>query len=143
MIKEIDIMSVNYFTNEQVEQLRKNRYVKNVSNKAITYSDDFKELFLIQYDKKSVSTIFKDAGFNPQVLGSRRINSFTYRIKQQAKRIDGISDTRKTNSGRPCTRDLTDAELIEKLKYQNNILKQENDFLKRVKFINKKHLSKQ
>ena len=32
-------MGVSYFTDEQVEELRKNPYVKHVSNKAITYED--------------------------------------------------------------------------------------------------------
>ena len=35
----IEIMGVNYFTDEQVEEFRKNPYVKNVSNKAITYEE--------------------------------------------------------------------------------------------------------
>ena len=44
-MKGSDIMGKNYFTNEQVEFLRKNKYVKHVSNKGITYSLEFKELF--------------------------------------------------------------------------------------------------
>ena len=45
-------MGINYFTDEQVEELRNNPYVKNVSHKAITYEETFKELFLIDYQKK-------------------------------------------------------------------------------------------
>ena len=44
----IEIMGVNYFTDEQVEEFRKNPYVKNVSNKAITYEEKFKEYFYEQ-----------------------------------------------------------------------------------------------
>ena len=40
-------MSVNYFTDQQVAELRKNPYVKNVSNKAITYEEKFKEYFYL------------------------------------------------------------------------------------------------
>ena len=39
-------MGVNYFTDEQVEILRQNKYVKNVSNKSITYDVSFKEYFI-------------------------------------------------------------------------------------------------
>ena len=34
-------MSKNYFTPEQLEQLRKNKYLKNASKKAITYTEEF------------------------------------------------------------------------------------------------------
>lgn len=46
-------MGKNYFTPEQVEQLRKNKYVKHVSEKAITYTEEFKEIFMFDaYDRK-------------------------------------------------------------------------------------------
>ena len=38
-------MGKNYFTPEQVEQLRKNKYVKHVSEKAITYTENLKKFF--------------------------------------------------------------------------------------------------
>lgn len=42
-------MGVNYFTDEQVEELRNNPYVTSVTNKYINYSEQFKELFLVDY----------------------------------------------------------------------------------------------
>lgn len=136
-------MGVNYFTDEQVEELKKNPYVKNVSNKAITYEEELKELFIVDYQNgMSPSQIFIKYGFNPKVLGSSRINKFTIRVKQQNNRLEGFTDTRKSRSGRPNTKGLSDKEIIERLKQQNKILKQENDFLKRIRFINKKQISK-
>ena len=71
-------MGVNYFTDEQVKELRKNPYVKNVSNKAITYEEEFKELFLEDYQNGlTPSVIFQKYGFNTKDLGQDRINSFT------------------------------------------------------------------
>ena len=61
-MKGSDIMGKNYFTNEQVEFLRKNKYVKHVSNKGITYSLEFKELFIKEYGLKNPAKIFEDAG---------------------------------------------------------------------------------
>lgn len=136
-------MGVNYFTDEQVEELKKNPYVQNVSHKAITYAETFKEIFLVEYQNGlSPSMIFSKYGFNPQVIGKRRIDTFTRRVKTQNNRIEGFKDTRKENSGRPSTKELTDKELIEQLKHKNKILQQENDFLKRIRFINKKQLYK-
>ena len=42
-------MGKYYFTNEQVELLKKNKYVKHVSNKSITYTLEFKKLFISEY----------------------------------------------------------------------------------------------
>lgn len=136
-------MGINYFTDQQVEELRKNPYVRNVTYKAITYEEEFKNLFMMEYQNgMTPSTIFQKYGFNTKILGRERIHSFTKRVKKQNNRPEGFSDTRKGNSGRPLTKDLSDKEIIERLKQQNKKLKQENDFLKRIRFINRQQISK-
>ena len=134
-------MSVRCFTDEQVEELRKNPYVKHVSNKAITYEEKFKEYFYQQYTNGVGPTqIFRNAGFDDKVLGHKRIKCFTDRNKAYVKRDEGFIDKRKESSGRPKTKDLTPDEEIARLKHKNKVLQQENDFLKRVRFINKKQI---
>jgi transposase len=43
------------FTKKEIEILSKNPYVKSVSPKDITYTDEFKELFIAQKRKGKVS----------------------------------------------------------------------------------------
>ena len=86
--------------------------------------------------------IFKKYGFDPNVLGAKRRNTFTERLKKQTQRVEGFKDTRKDNSGRPSTKELSLEEQIERLKHKNKVLQQENDFLKRVRFINRKQITK-
>ena len=137
-------MGINYFTDEQVEMLRKNPYVTSVTNKYINYTEEFKELFLIDYQNGMPSTlIFQKYGFDPKVLGERRRNNFVNRIKKQNERIEGFKDTRKSKSGRPQTKELTIEEKLERAEQKIKILSQENDFLKRVRFINKKQIFEQ
>ena len=137
-------MGVNYFTEEQVRELEKNPYVKKVSNKSITYAEEFKELYWIDYQNGiQPIEIFKKYGFDLNVLGAKRRNTFTERLKKQTQRVEGFKDTRKDNSGRPSTKELSLEEQIERLKHKNKVLQQENDFLKRVRFINRKQISKQ
>ena len=137
-------MSVIRFTDSQVDELRKNPYVKNVSNKAITYNESFKQHFIQEYQSgKRPSIIFEEAGFDIQTLGKKRIKCFTDRVKAQYNRYCGFEDQRKYTSGRPKTKDLTPEEKILKLEIKNKLLTQENDFLKRVRYINKKQISKQ
>lgn len=67
-------MSVIYFTDEQVEVLRKNPYVKNVSSKSITYTEEFKVYFHNKHSNGYGPTkIFSDAGFDINIIGATRI----------------------------------------------------------------------
>lgn len=137
-------MGVNYFTDEQLRLLEENPYVVKASKKSITYSEEFKELYWIDYQNgMQPIEIFKKYGFDPYALGSRRRDNFTNRLKKQAAREDGFKDTRSKNSGRPSTKELSLEVQLERLKHKNEVLQQENDFLKRVRFINRKQISKQ
>ena len=137
-------MGVNYFTDEQLRLLEENPYVVKASKKSITYSEEFKELYWIDYQNgMQPIEIFKKYGFDPYALGSRRRDNFTNRLKKQAAREDGFKDTRSKNSGRPSTKELSLEVQLERLKHKNEVLQQENDFLKRVRFINRKQITKQ
>lgn len=123
-------MGLNYFTDEQVETLKLNPNVKNVTHKGITYQDHFKAEFVKAYERgKSPKQIFIQAGFDIKVLGEKRIDCATSRWRKQSQRIEGFKDTRKGGSGRPRTRDLSKDEIIERQKAQIEYLKQERDFL--------------
>ena len=136
-------MGANYFSDELVKELEKNPYVKKVSVKSITYSEEFKELFWTDLQKGMLPrNIFKKYGFDPSLLGPRRTKSFTYRVRKEVTRVEGFKDTRSTDSGRPLARVLTIEEELERLKQKCEILQQENYFLKRVRFINRKQISK-
>ena len=136
-------MGANYFSDELVKELEKNPYVKKVSVKSITYSEEFKELFWTDLQKGMLPrNIFKKYGFDPSLLGSRRTKSFTYRVRKEVTRVEGFKDTRSTDSGRPLARVLTIEEELERLKQKCEILQQENNILKRVRFINRKQISK-
>ena len=137
-------LGTNYFTDEQLRLLEENPYVVKASKKSITYSEEFKELYWIDYQNgMQLIEIFKKYGFDPYALGSRRRDNFTNRLKKQAAREDGFKDTRSKNSGRPSTKELSLEVQLERLKHKNEVLQQENDFLKRVRFINRKQISKQ
>lgn len=123
-------MGKNYFTPEQVEQLRKNKYVKHVSEKAITYTEEFKEVFLLEYNSGKIpSQILTEMGFDIKVLGSSRVKKISERTKKQSLRPEGFKDTRSTESGRPLERELSPEEQMERLKQENEILKAKVEFL--------------
>ena len=129
-------MGKNYFTPAQVEELRKNKYVKKVSEKAITYTEEFKEIFMLEYNNGNIpSMILTEMGFDPKVLGYKRIDNIVQNLKKQAIRPEGFKDTRinNINIGRPCTRNITDKEKMERLKQENEMLKAKVEFLSLLK----------
>lgn len=123
-------MGKNYFTPEQVELLRKNKYVKHVSEKSITYTEELKKIFINEYKcGNTPSAILIQMGFDVNILGRSRIHALTERFKKQSKRPEGLKDTRIDSSGRPRTRDLTQEELIKRQQDQIEYLKQQVEFL--------------
>lgn len=132
LFRSEEIMGKHYFTKEQLKILNGNKYIEKASEKAITYTEKFKEKFFEEYSKgKLPKVILTEFGINPNILGNSRIHNLTYRIKNNHDRLDGQADTRKKNSGRPRTKDLSDEEKIERLKQKIAYLNQENEFLKK------------
>ena len=96
-------MSKKIFTKKEITILSKNKYVKNVTYKAITYTKEFKLLFISEYNYGKVSKdIFEDAGFNINMIGAKRIDSASsrWRHKFKTEGILGLEDSRYLNSGR-------------------------------------------
>lgn len=133
LINEI-IMIKSKFTANQIEELRSNKYVVKCSDKAITYSKDFKLLAVKQYeDGKTPFEIFRDAGFNIQTLGKKTVGWCLKRWNDtlKARGLSGLeTDNRGKNSrGRPTTEGLTAEQRIEYLEAKVAYLKEENLFL--------------
>ena len=131
-------MGKNYFTDEQLEALLKNPYVKSASAKAITYTDEFKAYFIAEYTSgKTPSQILRNSGFDVRALGKDRIDNLSRRFKNMSKREEGFSDMRQESSGRPSTKTLTSDEQIARLQHQVKYLKQENELLKKINFLDR------
>lgn len=129
-------MGKKYFTPEQVEDLRQNKYVKKVSEKSITYTEEFKEIFILEYNfGKLPSHILIEMGFDPKILGQKRVDTIVQRTKQQSLRPEGFKDTRTNNpnSGRPISRNLSQEEIIAKQQTEIELLKAKVEFLSDLK----------
>ena len=102
-------MSKRAFTEEEKELLSKNKFVKHVGDRGITYTKEYKIYFLNEKKQgRSAYEIFESAGFDTELLGFKRITSFDSRITR-----DGVEDRRPGNSGRPR---LTEEQIEAKLK---------------------------
>jgi len=128
-------MSVKEFTESEICILSNNIHVKKVSGKAITYSDEFKQIFIEESEKgKTSGTIFREHEFDTKMLGRDRYIGAGRRWRNSYKEngILGLRDTRKSNSGRPIEKELSIGEKYKRVKVQNNLLKAENELLKKI-----------
>lgn len=136
-------MNKKLFTDKEVNLLSKNKYVKNVTNKGITYTDEFKQLFIVENKNgKFPRQIFEDAGFDVNILGIKRVKSSGARWRSSYKYggANGLQDTRKYNTGRPTTKNLSLEEKYARLGAQNKFLKAENELLKKLEMIERRVL---
>lgn len=138
-------MSIKNFTEKEVKVLSKNKYVTNVSIKGITYTDEYKRIFITESEKgKSIKEIFKEYGFDIDVLGTDRIRSAAYRWRAayRKKGIIGLNDTRKLMCGRSSEKDLPIEERYRRLMVQVNLLKAENELLKKIDILERRMIKK-
>lgn len=138
-------MRKRVFTEKEQAQLKGNPHVQAVSDKAITYSDAFKRLFLTENEKGKVPrTIFEEAGLDIEIIGLKRIQSAgkRWRAAYREHGAEGLQDTRKTSSGRPLERELSVEEKISRLEAQNQLLRAENELLKKLDLLERRMLKK-
>lgn len=126
------------FTHEECLELRNNPNVVKCSNKAVTYSKEFKQKAVKQYldENLSCSEIFKLGGFNLNVLGKDipkdRISDWKRIYRMHGE--EGLStEQRGKHGGRPKIKGLSEKEKVERLEVQVAYLKAENDFLRRLR----------
>lgn len=132
-------MSKLKFSKEDINKLKDNPYVLNITEKAITYADEFKEKFIELYNKGVTPTeIFRKCEILPEIIGQKRIDTFSYRVKQKIKNGKTLEDDRKGKSGRPKTKVLTKDEEIQRLKHKVQYQEQQIEFLKKISFVEKK-----
>ena len=132
---ERKIMSKKLFTDKEQKILKKHPFVKAVSEKAITYTDEFKAMAIKEYEEgKFPRQIFEEAGFDIDIVGIERAKSALkrWRAAYQENGIEGLEDSRKFHSGRPLERELNTEEKYARLEAQNALLRAENELLKKI-----------
>ncbi len=130
-------MSKKMFTESQVKKLLKNPYTKSVSQKGVTYSDEFKLKVVTEYEKgKQPRQIFEECGFDVNILGMKRVSSSSdrWRAAYHKEGESGLRDTRSVSSGIPRKKELSSQEKYERLEAQYRLLEAENELLKKIRF---------
>ena len=130
-------MSKILFTDAQVKKLSKNRWIKKINNKTITFTNEFKYKLVKECEdyKKFPQDVFRECGIDPEIVGVKRYEQAAYRWRKQLKSIGEIKDSRKDNKDRPVGHELSDKEKLKRAEAKIKLLEAENELLKKNELI--------
>ena len=120
---------------EDVKKLREHPYVLKATEWTVSFTPEFKRIAYEEYcGGKSMRQIFTDAGFDVEMLGSKRLENFRNKLMEKSKTDSDFEDGRKNNSRKEAqSTEAQTAKRIRELEHRNAYLEQENDFLKKIR----------
>lgn len=128
-------MKRHFFTEEQQEFLRQNKWTYSVNETTLVFSVEFKKEFWKRYQAGQLPTeIFTELGYDASVLGRCRIQNSTLRIRKEAESGNFTQGGRR-NKHSVLTENLSELgaeKSLEKLQAEVLYLRQEIDFLKKI-----------
>ena len=94
-------MPRNYFTDEQMQELSKSKWVKKISKANIVFTNEFKSEFVNLLNSGfRPSQAIEQLGINHKLLGQFRIDRLVTRLKEQSKRPEGFDRNPNSSNGK-------------------------------------------
>ena len=114
------------FTQEQIEILFENPYVESINSNTVRFTSEFKE-FALKKDKEGIpaSQIFKDAGFDLKILGTKVPKTCLENWRFREKHLN-------KNNTRYLAKEVKKNKALKSILEENKYLKAENEFLKKL-----------
>ena len=124
---------------EYVKKLQEHPYVAKATQWTVSFTPEFKRMAYDEYcSGKSMRQIFADAGFDVEAIGSKRLQNFRNKLFEKAETEAGFEDGRKNNSRKEAqSTEAQMAKRIRELEHRVTYLEQENDFLKKIRSVEK------
>lgn len=131
-------MNKKLFTAKEVEILKGNPFTLTVTERQIRFTVEFKRFLLNERETNGTpwKEIFRKAGYDPEILGSTRIQRITENVRKEAASPKGLHETTSK------TRYLKENERIQMQKsiqqLQKQVLwqQQQIEFLKKTQMLN-------
>lgn len=129
-------MSRKFFTEEQIATLRQNPYVYSVSRSTLVLRKSFKELFYSEYMEGAYpKDIFLKYGFDPAVLGKKRIDGTLQHIKEEYAKYGCFHEGRRPADRSGSAAKAKPEDEIKSLRHEVEYLRQEVEYLKKISAI--------
>ena len=126
------------YTVQEKEELLKSVAIEKIANSSATYSKEFKLFAVGEYmTGKTPMQIFIEAGINVNILGREQPQKCLGRWRKIHSKYgpNGLLQENRglCSSGRPSKKILTTEEKLAKLERENEILKEQVHFLKKLR----------
>ena len=126
------------YTVQEKAELLKSEAIEKVANSSATYSKEFKVYAVGEYmTGKTPLQIFIEAGINVNILGREQPKKCLNRWRKIHNKygVNGLLQENRGvgSSGRPIKKILTTEEKLAKLERENEILKEQVHFLKKLR----------
>lgn len=122
------------FNEEELKEIRSNPYVKSATAKMIRFTVAFKEEFWRRYNEECQQPvkIMLELGFDPEVIGEKRIAGILIHIREQVDNDGEFRDVRKVPESRiEEPEKLTQSKAIRHMQHKIAYLEQEMEFIKK------------
>lgn len=125
------------FTPKQKEALAANPFTLSVNDYQIRFTIEFKKYLLAEREKNGTpwKVIFQKAGYDPEILGTKRMEAIIRRIRDEAASVQGF---RETASQKTKSRDFeqkNSQKAIQELQTEVIHLQQQIEFLKKIQML--------
>ncbi len=115
-------MNPGLFAGEQIKALRENPFTDFVSVTTIRFTVEFKEMFVAAMDSgKTIRSIFRDSGYDPDVLGRERMKSFAHRVRKEQRKNGGFHNGYKERKQHPDLADYASMPQFPRLKTDHTV----------------------
>lgn len=124
------------FTQEEIDILKANPYTLFVSEHSIRFTLAFKQCFWLKRQAgERLQNIFKDLGYDIEILGIERIKNIATRIRKESLSQEGLHENnslRKFHPDQETFDNLPHDEAMVQMQHELLYLRQELDFIKKI-----------
>ena len=129
-------MASRSFTAEEIRQLKANPYTNWVTPGMLSFTKEFKAEFWKRYQAgQRPRDIVQDLGYDPEMLGDRRIWGISHHIRKQYEKYgevrEGVTYAKPPSSEKP----MSEKDELKQLRHEVDYMKQEIEFLKKISSI--------
>ena len=125
------------FTKEQKETLEANPFTLSVNDYQIRFTVEFKKYLLAEREKNGTpwKEVFRKAGYNPEMLGQKRMEAIVRNIRSEADSPKGIHETASKRSLDEDLEQKRTQKAIRDLQEEVIRLQQQVEFLKKIQML--------
>lgn len=125
------------FTEEQLDELKRNPFTLYVNEYQIRFTLEFKKYLLDEREKHGTpwKEIFRKAGYNPDVFGKNRIDGIVKAVRKEAASPRGLHETSSKKTLMKGNERKQTQKAIQQLQEEVIHLRQQIEFLKKIQML--------